>query len=164
MSYATLADVAARAGRLWQAFDATHEPTFDDVEQMLETYSGKVDALIDAHGFTVPVTDENAIEDLRDVVANGALIEALQAKFPGGQARVAAAEIIADKRADYKAAMDALSAGTFSALVLLGSSSASTTGASDFWSNHESYGRVGIGDGFTLNPLLEPTAHRGMRF
>lgn len=162
-SYAELKDVQARLGRLWQAFSEDSNPSYADVEEMLETLSGTVDALVSASGYPAPVADENAREAFRDLVASGVAIQAAEGMFPGGSARDAAREYLADATVTYTAGLDALKAGTFPALLLLASGSSAAAGASDFWSRHEDYGRQLLGDGFTRNPALAPYAFRDMR-
>jgi hypothetical protein len=158
--YAELGDVEAKAGRLWQAFSQKSNPSYTDVEESLETLSRTVDALLGAHGVSLPVTDAASLETLKDLVATGATIAAVEAMFPGGQARVAADGLLKDLRADYDVAMGALTAGTATLVAGLTASTAAGSGCSDFWDRNEGYGQAMFGDGFTQNPLLAPAVRR----
>ena len=77
-SYATLADVKARAGRVAGSFavEGKH-PTESDVERFLIDVSSLIDAAIRARGFDPATMEATVGEALRDLAAYGALARAM---------------------------------------------------------------------------------------
>ena len=162
MSYAQVAHVKARAGRLAPSWHRDSTPGDTDIEVFLEDETDKVNSAITARGLDVPADDTIVAGALRGVVADGALLLALSGTFPADEGPAAARKLIEVVQARYDAAWSALNDGTHVAILVLEGSDTDKPSASDFWSEEPDYGLLDFEERETLNPYLQPEAERGM--
>lgn len=174
-SYATLADVKARAGAVAQAWYDDSDPSNTDVERLIDQVAGELNAYIAGAGYSPDSLDSTAKDALTGINADKALLLAIDATYPGDRSGVT------ELRASIKARVDAydtaMQAGDTAALIYLGStaSGAAEGGAADFWTvdGVEDYywslyaGRLGglpwVTDQFGVAPTQGPAFRKGMR-
>ena len=164
MSYAQVADVKARAGRLAPSWERDTNPSDADIERFVADETGLVDAAIAARGLAAPVAGSAAARALRGVVADGALLLTLAGTFPSGEGPAAALKLIEATQGRYDAAWSALNGGSHVAIVVLEGTDAGAPSASSFWDVEPDYGNLDYEDVANLNPYLAPDAERGMVF
>lgn len=163
MPYADLAAVKGRAGRLADTWDDTTDPGNADIELFLQQGATEIDAVLDGHGITTPVTGA-AAGALEGLNADYALDLALAGSYPSGQARAAVSDLLEDVRARLQRGFDALKDGTHAAIVIPASEGAGPA-ASDFWSDEPNYDQVTRYDfARGLNPSLQPQIGKTSRF
>lgn len=135
-AYATRDDVTARAGVLQDAWGQTTKPSLGDIDTFIAQSQAELDARIASMGFAVPVNDPVAAPALAGIVADKALLLALEATWPGGNGPAAVSDLVTTIKARITAYDDALMAGNLPALLYLASTDAAgqESGASDFWS------------------------------
>lgn len=167
MAYAITADVLARAGELAAAFTSTSHPNLDEIDGFCVAESAMIDTLLASRGITTPV-DGDAAEVFRAVAADGALLIALPARFPGGESPNPAVQRLIDVTlARYTSAWKSLGDGTNPTLVGLSETSGSETGASDFWTeepDYNLYGSSSVRSAVAESPYIQPYLARGMKF
>jgi cell division protein ZapA (FtsZ GTPase activity inhibitor) len=141
VSYATVDDVQARAGRARIALSQAHAPDNTEIERFLEDVAAELDAKMSALGADVPTTNAVVVAALRGVNADGALILALDATYPSSQSDKAVDRLLDRTERRYRAAMDQIEAGTWPAIqVIVEGGEGAETAAADFWSNDPTYG------------------------
>jgi hypothetical protein len=173
-SYATLADVKARAGAVGQAWYDTSAPSATDVERLIDQVAGELNAYIAGEGYDTTSLDDTAKNSLTGVNADKALLLALDATYAGDNS-------ITELRASVKARVDAydkaMEVGDMPALLYLSATGAGAQqgGASDFWTvdGVDDYywslyaGRLGawpwVLDPFGIPPSQSPVFRKGMR-
>lgn len=86
MSYATFADVQARAGRASRVFEVEGKhPNQADIEAILDDVSALIDTAIRSRGFDPAAMAVSVSDALRDLAAYGALARGLAAADPSGR-------------------------------------------------------------------------------
>lgn len=176
MAYAELKDVKARAGRLRSAWDESTDPGDAEIERFLIDVSAEVDAFIGSAGYAVPVTDPVAAPALRSLVADKALMLAVEATWPGGSGPDAVRDLharLSERVAGYDRQV---AAGSLPALLYLSSQTGATEegGAADFWTNEGAdyeywvrltsvWPRFWTTDPWGLPASAQPEFRRGMK-
>ncbi|HLE98970.1 MAG TPA: hypothetical protein VI540_03660 [Gaiellaceae bacterium] len=158
-SYATFADVEARAGRYAPLFSvAGKQPDETTIEKLLVDVEAEINAAIAARGISTPVTDAAAKAALLDVTAYGALARALIG-VPGDDGLE---ELQKYAQAVWLAALAAIAKGTFPAVAALESAGAGAS-AGDFWEENPDYGTPEQvqAEALTLTPSLAPGFAKG---
>lgn len=164
MAYADVAALKGRAGRLAGAWTSTSEPSDADLERFLDAVAAELDAVFASMGFGVPIEDITAAGALEGLNAAAALLIAIDATWPGGAGGAEVAALRDDLRAQVKAAMDAIAAGTYQAVVVLTSGSAGQ-GANNFWSKEPNYGLLTTGFADRLLSVnMRPAVYRDSKF
>ena len=135
MSYATTADVKARAGTLAKAWSNDSDVSDGDLERFVDQTSDELDAAIGGIGYTVPITDTVAVGALVGPNADFALLLAIDATWPGSTGEVQELRTMVASRC--QAYSDAIRDKTLAALLYLGATSAGAAegGASNYWTN-----------------------------
>lgn len=167
MSYATLPDLRARAGRLASAWDETTEPGDADLETFLQQVGDELDAALALHGVDLPVASTVVSRALVGVNADGALVLAIEATWPGGRGNEETAAILEAARARYEAAWAAIYAGTFVGLALAVDQDTATSGsaeASTLWTHEPGYPTFADVYEAVRNPGFAPGFARGQVF
>lgn len=161
--YADLNVLRARAGRLSGAWDLDTDPDEDDLERWLSECSSTLDLELGVHGVTTPVTDEQAIEVLGAMAADGALVLAIEATWPG-EAPADAGAILAGAKARWEAALQGLRDGTNSvAAFLLAGGDAAEPLSTSFWIEEPTY-PYPLPTSDYVYPLTRPGAYRGQGY
>lgn len=165
MAYATLASLKGRAGRLAKAWTPTSQPNDADLERFLDDVAAEVDAVLGALGVSpVPVESDEARGALAGLNTDAALLIALDATWPGGRGGDEVNDLRNDLRTKVAAAMKAIDAGTYPALLLL-LSGTSSSGANNFWSREPNYGLLGsMYRDLVLSPNMRPAVYRDSKF
>jgi hypothetical protein len=168
-SYATLADVKARAGVIGDAWGPATTPSDSEITSFLDNVADEVSALIESHGLTAPAAGTDSAKALVNLNANGALVLALEAAFPDQDGPSSPPAIYDRVSKRFEGEMKLLLSGKHPALTLLESGSAAPT-ASSFWSDEPEYGALSWplsdwpGRAATTpdtNPALAPAFRRG---
>ncbi len=164
MPYAERQLVLSRAGRLSAAWDENTHPGYPDIDVHLATVAAELDASFAARGIATPYSAvvQAALEGVN---ADGALVLMIEGSWPGGKGNEETSAIYNAAKARYMGARTAISAGTFEAIVVaVGQAGGGGEDADNFWSAEPNYGRINVLERIELNPWLQPTAGRGMRF
>jgi hypothetical protein len=138
-AYCEPEDVKARAGVLKDAWGETTRVNNADLERFIRDASSTVDVAMAAHGYTAPATDELVVAALTPVVADMALLTALEATWPGGSGPAAVSDLIADVRGRVEGYVKALADGEVGFLIYLKDKGGSASGASSFWTSPSDY-------------------------
>lgn len=163
MAYADLDAVRTRYGRLAEAISETSQPSYSQIETLLEETSSEIDALLGSRGFAVP-TDGAAALALRGLNADLATLRALPGSFPHGAGRAAAEELIGDIRRRVESEWSSLVSGKHVAVLLLESGGPGTAaGATSFWQT-EGAREVRSEYPGGVKTTTDPGAERGMKF
>lgn len=146
MSYAELPAVLGRAGAAGGYFTDSSDPDLSDVERFLVQTASEIDVAIAAINVTVPITDAVAVGALEGLNADGALVLALEAAFPGkGQRPDAIGAILEGARARWTAGIAALMSGKAPLCGYLTNlqGASGPGGATAFWIEEPDYGAYG---------------------
>lgn len=165
MAYATADDVLARLGILAPAFSETSNPSLNDLDSFLDTVAAEIDAGVASRGLGVPLENEPA-EALVGVNADGALLLAIDARWPGGVGGDEVAALREDVTARFKTAMAAIADGTHPAIVLVSVGDDDSVGANSFWQEEPDYGLPWSSDAIAAvneSPAVRPGVARGMK-
>jgi hypothetical protein len=161
LAYAAFTDVQARAGRVAAAFSVTgRRPNQADVESFLDDVASEINARLRSRGFDPALLDKPAELALRGTNADGALVLALEAAFPGG-VPADVEKVYTGARDRYNASLGLLESGRHAAFVFVESASGSPSGSS-LWSDDPTYGEVDLPPD-EQNPNLAPFFSRGMK-
>lgn len=133
MAYAEVGVLLGRAGTLKGAWDDTTSPSLADLEQFLADASAQVDAQLGALGYDTPVVDERAAAALRPLVADLALMVAIEATWPGQAGPTGVRAAYDGARARVYGDDGGLRLATVTSLLATVGGSAGA-GASDLWS------------------------------
>lgn len=168
--YAAVLDVKALGGFLSDAWQESGTVVTEaDLATFIVLASSDVDVILASAGIALPLTSLVAVAGLRGLVADGALVLAINATWPNdppGQAL--AARTAANDR--WMAGLEGLRNGTHSVLDLLEQDAGNIDrSASSLWQAEPQYGLYGwyrgvfIGaiDPDDLNPNLAPQSRRG---
>lgn len=155
MAYCELVDVQARAGDARRSWTTTSRPSLEEVDTLIDDAAAQIDALLSAHGHTVPVTATVPLEALREPNAEWALLKALEAT-PGA----ASQQQITALQERVAATIEQLRDGTHPAVAALSSSSADE--ATSLTIEEPNY--LPTDNGLDArNPYMDPAVYRGMR-
>lgn len=128
MAYAGSQNVVARSGGLLVGLSPTTTPSLADVNGWLDEVGALIDGMVNgANGFAIPVVSTDAVAALAGVNADGALVLALSAKFPGDSAGPATSGVKKDAQRRFDKAMSDLQTGDHPAVLIL---QAAATGVS----------------------------------
>lgn len=163
--YADLNLLRARAGRLAGAWTLDTDPDEADLERFLAEASAQLDLELGGQAIETPVTDSNGAKVLSGIAADGALVMALEATWPGGGGRPDVTALRDGAQARWDAALAAIRDGT-SALVTFLTTAGGVTAepaASCFWIQEPFYPYTGL-DEDLMFPLTAPGAYRGQSY
>lgn len=169
MAYASFTDVQARLGRFQGIFEVSGKhPDQSDVEDLLDSVAGDIDAAIRSRGFDPAAMNASAKAALVDLNAYGALARALPATHLGRQA----ADLLATAAAVWDSAMGergTFAAGTHPAIAELEAGQGGGPGpsAGDLWSDDPTYGSergLAAEDSELEDTNLAPAFRRGQTF
>ncbi len=160
VGYTSVANVQARAGSLLDDLEAN--PTQAELEGFIASVAHTLDGYLAGSGHAVPTLDPVAVAALEGVNTDGALVLALEARFPGSETL----EALVGARARWAAALLALGKGTHPALVALSEDTSGLQAGSFFADEAQGY-RVAALDPLRvwprpLNLNTEPTIYEGM--
>lgn len=130
---------------------------------------GFVRSVFSGLGLAAPADDSEAGLALRGLVADGALLLALDATYPAGEGPAAATELQERAAARYAASLALLLSGKHPAVLSVEATTGETAvpSATDFWSENPLYGLIPRelnDETWWSNPHLDPTVGRGMAF
>jgi hypothetical protein len=132
-SYADVQDVRARAGALLDHLRAN--PTAGELEGFLADRAGTVNSVLWGMNQDPGALNDAGKQALVPMVAYGALVDALGARYPGAQPPSAPAELRARAQAEWDDALAALRAGEHPAI---GGLQTALSGSS-FWQDEPGY-------------------------
>lgn len=171
-AYASFGEVMARGGGLLQSVeDEGTVPTTGQIAAWCTQASREADSIIRARGQAVPV-EGTAATALIGVVADHALVLAVEARFPGGGQGVD--PLLDDARARRDSGWASLRDGThpvFGELEALADDAGGDSGeggASSFWTEEPGYTpdprQTWTSEDGAPNPYIEPGIHSGTHF
>jgi hypothetical protein len=165
-AYASLAEVKARAGAVARAFSQDTTPGDAEIETFLDNVADEINGYLIVRGASLPVTDANAQRALVGVNADGALLLALDGRFPAGTGPAAVVELRRAVQARYDAALAAIQSGTHVAILIIeGEVSLDELAATAFWIEEPDYGMYLTPEELAaLNPYFQPEFAKGMKF
>lgn len=137
-AYAQLEDVKSRAGSLAVAFGENTDPALQDIETWLADVAAEIDAAVAGLGFDVPVENETAARALLGLNADGALILALEGRWPEEEGNRAASALLKAVRARFDRNWLALLDGKHPAITALtAGGEAAIPSAGSTWDDRE---------------------------
>jgi hypothetical protein len=170
VAYAELAELKGRAGKLAEAWTEDSTPGDADLELFLESVSDSLNAILQYAGLSVPVDDPVAARALAPIVADGALLLALSATWPGAVGQAAVADLKAEVQSRWDPAVKALTDGTSAIVMMLQQGTGRTASATTLWDEEpssmlpgsESWGEEMLRGTVIGNGIL-PTFWKGQR-
>lgn len=140
MPYCEPEDVKARAGRLKDAWGDTTPVTDGDLERFIRDAGATVDVALAAHKYEAPSQDPKVLAALVPVVADIALLTAIEATWPGGSGGSSVNDMRAAVAKRVEAYVAGLANGDIGFLVYLSSiEEGGGSGAAAFWESERGY-------------------------
>jgi hypothetical protein len=162
--YADLNSLRARAGRLAAAWTDETDPDAADLERFLAECSATLDLELGGHGIITPVDDPNAMVVLGGMAADGALVMAIEATWPGDRP-ADVGSLLDGARTRWEAALAGIRDGTNAVVsFLVASGEELPVLSSCFWVEEPfyPYGASLLND--MWYPLTRPGAYRGQSY
>ena len=162
-AYAEVEDVQSRAGWLREAWGQNTKPSLGEIEGFLRDTAGEINGALAAGGFDADDLADATRGALLSLNADGALLLALYATYPGESGPTEAGRLLDAVRARWEAGLKALAEGKHIA-ILIEEELSGGEAASDFWTENPSYP-----EGFTTttpvrDDVMGPQVYRGMAF